>query len=583
MKLHNYLLILFLLVPALANAEGSIDQPHVKWKFDSGSPIRGAAVTDAQRIYFGNSEGILFCLDKQTAEVVWQYKTGGAINSQPALVRGKLIVQNRDNTVYALNATDGSLAWKFLMPKQSPHTWGWDYYDASPVVYGKNILIGSGDHKLYSLNVDNGKQEWAYVAGDKIRATPLVLNDRVFVPAFDGFIHVLDADKGDVLNKFETEGIQYYGKVYGWDRSSLIGKPAVKDNLMVIGSRDGGLYGLDVNTLEKKWRFTYSSSWVGSAPAIHQNTVFVGWSDAHVFSAHDLTTGKELWKYNGHAYFYSSPVTDAENVYTGSFNGHVYAFDQTTGEVVWAYQTGGAVLSSPVLGEGVLYIGSDNGNLYAFVEGKKTYKAVYAVETSIENEMQAGKEIAPWLEKKGYARLDSAGLPQFLKDRIADRSQSVVVFSHQYLPKEVAGENAGESLLKRYMEAGGKVVWLGYFPGYWVVNKDMRIVNMNPKFSEELLGIKFDVNMDFGTYFATSTREGKSWGLPSKFGALGSSFGTGEGLIPLAYNEFGRVASFFKPFGSSPFSGFVHYRSWSLMPITERDLEVIQAIGEYGF
>ena len=583
MRLYNCLLIFLLLVPGFASAGKPIHNPHIKWQFDSGSPIRGAVVTDDQRIYFGNSEGILFCLDKQTAEVIWQYNTGGAINSQPVLVKGKLIVQNRANTVYAINAAEGSLAWKFLMPKQSPHTWGWDYYDASPVVYGKNVLIGSGDNKLYSLSIDNGKQEWTYVAGDKIRATPLVLEDKLYVPAFDGFLHVMDAGKGQVLDKFGTEGIQYYGKVYGWDRSSLIGKPAVKGNLLVIGSRDGGLYGVDVKTLEKKWRFAYGASWVGSAPAIHQNTVFVGWSDAHVFSAHDLTTGEELWKYNGHAYFYSSPVTDTENVYAGSFNGHVYAFNQSTGEVVWAYQTGGAVLSSPVLEAGVMYIGSDNGNLYAFEEGSKTYKAVYAIETDVENEMQAGKEIAPWFERKGYTRLDSTSLLQFLKNRIADQSQSVVVFSHQYLPKEVAGPNARESLLKKYMDAGGKVVWLGYFPGYWVVNKDMRIVNMNPTFSEELLGIKFDVNMDFGTYFATSTRVGISWGLPSKFEVLGSSFGSGEGLIPLAYNEFGRIASFFKPFGSGRYSGFVHYRSWSLMPVRERDLESIKNVAEYGF
>ena len=76
MKAYNYLLILFLLVPALANAGKAIDNPHIKWTFDSGSPIRGAVVTDDQRIYFGNSEGILFCLDKETAEVIWQYNTG---------------------------------------------------------------------------------------------------------------------------------------------------------------------------------------------------------------------------------------------------------------------------------------------------------------------------------------------------------------------------------------------------------------------------------------------------------------------------------------------------------------------------
>ena len=583
MKKNLYLLLLLLSLPLLVLAqEKPIENPHIKWKFQSDAPIRGSVITEGDHIYFGNSAGIVYCLDKKTGKPLWQSKTGGAINSAPALANDKIIIANRDNFVYAINKTDGKITWNFMMQKVSPHTWGWDYYDATPIVDGKTVYIGSGDHKLYALNTDTGKPEWEFVTGDKIRASPLVQQDKMYVSGFDGFVYCLDTKTGKLLNKFETEGVGYYGKVYGWDRTSITSKPAQKDSLLVFGSRDGGLYCINKDSFRKKWRFSYGSSWVGSSPVIDQNTVFVGWSDQLVFSAIDLQTGKELWQYNCHAYVYSTPTFDSKNVYVGSFNGNVYGFDKISGKVNWEYQTGNAVLSSPVLENGVLYIGSDNGYLYAFEEGEKSYKAVYQPQQTGQKALLSDEEITPYLESQGYERLDTNNLEDFLRKRIQDKKPSVVVFAHDYLPVEVTGENANESLLKKYMEAGGKVVWLGTFPNYWKVNKDMNITGYDTEYASELLGVTFDINMDFGTYFATSTQKGCEWGLPKTFNSSHSSIAINDGIKPLALNELGRVAAFYKAFGSKPYSGFISFRSWSLMPIRQKDLETIRAIAELG-
>lgn len=582
MKFYKLKCFILALMPVVAAANGFPPQPALKWKFQSNAPIRGAVTTDDARVYFGNSEGTIFCLDKTNAEVVWTFESGSAVSSKPLIADGRLIFQTRGNEVYALDVRSGNLEWKFLMPKSAPHIWGWDYYDSSPVLDGKNVLIGSGDHKLYSLSLKSGEQQWVYVTGDKIRATPAIAGGKIYVPAFDGFLHILEAGSGKFSAKVDTEGIEHYGKVYGWDRTSLIGGPAISGQQLVIGSRDGGLYAFDLQTLQKKWRFSYGSSWVGSAPAIDGNTVFVGWSDAHVFTAFDLSSGEEKWKFNGHAYFYANPVVDTNSVYTGSFNGNIYAFDKETGDVNWAYQTGGAVLSSPTLDGTSLFVGSDNGYLYSFDTGTKVYKAVYHFEVETNVEMKTDERIAPFLQEKGYAMLDTTNLAVFMKDRIEDRAPSVVVFAHQYLPQEVGGNTAAESLLKRYMEAGGRVVWLGFFPNYWMVNREMRIVKTNPSYSENLLGIRFDVHMDFGTYFVKATGEGLKRGLPASFAALGSSIAPSKDIIPLAYNEFGRIASFYKAFGDRSGAGFILFRPWSLRPATDADLEAINTIAEFG-
>jgi eukaryotic-like serine/threonine-protein kinase len=583
-SMQRILLVVLVLasLPGLLNANGSLSHPQVKWRFETGAPVRGTVSINDGRLYFGNSAGTLYCVEKESAREIWQFKAGGAIVSQPLLAGGTVIFQARDSKVYAVDAISGKLLWSFQMEKPVPHTWGWDYYDASPVAHGSNVLIGSGDNNLYALTLQSGKLAWKFSSADKIRATPLVSGNKVYVPDFNGFLYVVNAASGKEEGKYETEGVSYYTEVYGWDRTSLISRPAMKDNQVVFGARDGGLYSIDARSLEKKWRFTYGSSWVGSSPTIDGNTVYVGWSDALAVSAVDMTSGKELWKFDGGSYFYSTPVVDEKHVYIGSFTGLVYAFEKATGRVVWKYQTEGAVMSSPIIEEGTLYVGSDDGSLYAFEEGEERVLAVYYPELKVQKEMISSEMISPYLERLDYARLDTATLTTFMKDRIADKKQSSIVFAHQYMPRAVVGRGAEGSLLNQYMAAGGRVVWLGYFPNYWVTNKDFNIVASNAQYSVDLLGINFDVNMDFGVYYAKATPAGRHWGLPESFASLGSSISGGEDIVALAMNEHGRVAAFWKPIGSMK-GGCISFCSWHYMPIQEEDLRTIRKLAEHGF
>lgn len=576
--------ILFTIYCAFPAISQTIENPHVQWKFSTGAPIRGGAIIDQEYLFFGNSAGSVYCLDKTTAVPIWEFKTGGAITSSLTLADGKIIVSCRNNKIYALDKADGKPVWTFEMEEITPHVWGWDYYDASPVTYGKAVLVGSGDHHLYALNSATGKLLWQFEAKDKIRATPLVLKDKIFVPAFDGFVYVLNAKNGAFIAKVGTEGVGYYGKVYGWDRTSITTKPVLKDSLLVFGTRDGGLYCLNAATLRKKWRFSYGTSWVGSTAAISDRTVFVGWSDQLLFSAINLMTGKEIWHHNCHSYVYATPTYDVKQVYVGAFDGKLYGLDKRTGQVIWEHQTEGSILSPLLLEDGHLYVGNDHGDLYAITEEPKALKAVYLPKHSLNNKLLlTSNKIAPYLEENGFKKLDTLTLASFMKARIQDKTPSVIVFAHQYIPKAVSGENAQQSLFKKYMENGGKIVWLGSFPNFWKTDAAMNIVGLDPEFATELLEINFDVQLDLGTYFASSTPEGRKWGLPSSFNAPGSSISNDSKVIPLALNEFGRIAAFWKPFGDRDYSGFVQFTSWSYMPIQPSDLETIKVVAEHGF
>jgi len=58
------------------------------WRFDAGAPVRSTALVHGDVLYFGNTRGDFFALDKKTGSVIWQYHTGFAINASAACQGG---------------------------------------------------------------------------------------------------------------------------------------------------------------------------------------------------------------------------------------------------------------------------------------------------------------------------------------------------------------------------------------------------------------------------------------------------------------------------------------------------------------
>jgi outer membrane protein assembly factor BamB len=52
------------------------------------------------KVYIGSIEGVIYCLDAETGEVLWTYLTGGEIRSAPAVVDGKVLIPSTDGKLY---------------------------------------------------------------------------------------------------------------------------------------------------------------------------------------------------------------------------------------------------------------------------------------------------------------------------------------------------------------------------------------------------------------------------------------------------------------------------------------------------
>lgn len=562
--------------------KNDILNPKIKWRFKTQGAIRGTPLISDNTIYFGSSDGFIYALNKQEGNLIWKYKTNGAIVSAPIILGSSLFISSRDNYLYALNIKNGSLNWKFKMQKNiTDNHGGWKYFMASPMVVGDQVLIGSGDSHLYALNITNGKMNWKFKTNGRIRSTPLVYKKEIYQPSNDGYVYVLNL-KGELSWKFETIGANYNPDDYSFDRSSIIAQPLIENNILIIASRDGNTYGIDLGTHEKKWNFTYGTTWAMSTN-ISNNMVFVGWSTNNLFCALDLETGEKKWQFKTGAHNFPKALLSKNSIYIGSANGSLYKLNKFTGEKQWEYSVGGEIFSSPIYDANTIYFGCDDGNLYALEEGVRAHKAVFSpVNNKGElNSPKASKKLVSYLTNKGFEYLNSEkSLFQFINNRMLDKTPSTIVFNYLVIPKSIIGENPEKGLMRQYLEAGGKVIWMGDIPNFYEQDSSGKVTFSKVKASK-LLDVEFDVP-ESGNYFSTTTQEGQNMGLPLWLKTNSVSVSSKD-IIPLAYNEFNDVSIWMKKFHPSISSGYISCRTWSFnVPAKTEDLNLIYQLAVYG-
>lgn len=296
-----------------------------------------------------------------------------------------------------------------------------------------------------------------------------------------------------------------------------MGQPLIKDNILVIASRDGNTYGIDLKTKKKIWDFNYGNTWAMSTN-ISDNTVFVGWSTNDKFCALDLTSGKKIWDYKTKGHNFPKALISKTSVYTTSSDGNLYRLNKQTGEKIWYYSTGKEIYSSPIYDTKTIFFGSDDGYLYAINNGQTPYKIVYQPIDDKGNykNPKVSNQIVPFLVEKGFKHIsDENDLQEFINNRLHDKTPSVIVFPYLIISKNIIGTDPKKGLMRQYLDTGGKVIWPGDVPNYYErdeTGKQIRSEDMASK----LLAVTFNNPKEFGIYFSKTTQEGRNWGASSR-------------------------------------------------------------------
>lgn len=194
------------------------------------------------------------------------------------------------------------------------------------------------------------KPEWTFKSKNPSfvyvapKSQPVLDEDKIYFGADNKTFWAINQNDGSVAWQFQV------GKIT--KGKAIFSTPALYKNLVIFGSYDGAVYGLDTKTGKKIWEFL-EADWVGSSPSVDQKrgVVFIGLEFGLIrkhggIAALDAQTGRLIWSdYTHGGLTHASPlyIPSHNQVAIGSNDGRVRLYDAQTGKLIWSFTTfGGA-------------------------------------------------------------------------------------------------------------------------------------------------------------------------------------------------------------------------------------------------
>jgi outer membrane protein assembly factor BamB len=275
-----------------------------------------------------------------------------------------------------LDARSGRRLWSASLGESGPRLGigdpnsRWDHYGSSPVLSGGVAYVGSRDGCLYAFDGRSGRQERRICTGDRITATPVVANGRVFFASFDGHVYAARLADGTILWKRDARG-------------AVPGDLALAGGHILAGSRSYDLLALAQDSGEPAWSRYVWFSWIDASPLVSVGKLYIGSSDSRRIVALDAASGRRLWATRVPGWAWARPALGVTAVYAGAVGtttryvgrreGALAAIDRPDGRLRWLFEPAhapDAVLygfaAAPLVAGGKVYAADLSGTVFAF-------------------------------------------------------------------------------------------------------------------------------------------------------------------------------------------------------------------------
>ena len=234
---------------------------RARWKKSYGD-IEVTPCLAGERIYFGNTAGTFFCVERATGDQRWKFelpdnRTYKGIRSSPAADSGIVVFGADDGRVYAFNGETGSALWTF--DTGSPVL-------ASPLIVAGTVFVGNRGGTLFALSLPTGRAAWQARTGAPIYANA--------VPA--GHVIIVGNLAGEALGFREGDGALLWHTGLG---GPVNAGGAVAGGIVYIGTMKKQIYGLNAEDGSILWQ-AETGGRIRTSPAAAFGRLFVA-TDEH--------------------------------------------------------------------------------------------------------------------------------------------------------------------------------------------------------------------------------------------------------------------------------------------------------------
>jgi outer membrane protein assembly factor BamB len=237
------------------------------------------------------STGRLTALQANDGTMVWEAATGGSVREAPVVVTTgageRIIVPVSTGQIRAFTRSGTpDEKWNVTLGRFGAAPM------SSPVLStdGKRMFIAANDQNLYAINLQTGKNDYSVTLPGTPVETPALLGDRLVVAAGESLV---------ALNQ-RTGSVAWTATANGRPMASPAGRFAAGgQGAVYVGSNKGVLTAVDLKTGKPLWTADLGAQVTGS-PLVFPNAILVGTRNGMLYGVKP-DNGDIVWRYRLHA------------------------------------------------------------------------------------------------------------------------------------------------------------------------------------------------------------------------------------------------------------------------------------------
>ncbi len=316
------------------------------------SPDEPLQPTYSASVFIASQNKIFYALDPVSGARKWEINMHDNIFATPLVVGDKIYVAGESNDlVFTVDIKAAKL--KDTIDLNPPDTLAGGII-SSPVADGNSVYFGTTEGYLSAVPYNSKTPRWTVKLTAGIQASLALSSGNIIVATIDNKVHAVSTANGSVLWTTDLGTVGF----------GLFSSPLVSPPYIYVGSPDGNLYALDVNSGTIRWSFITQAQ-VLSSPIMYGGNVIIGSNDNYLYCI-DTAAKQPRWMFKTNDRIISSPAAANQVVYIGSYDSHLYAVNIIDGTLKWKYQMGALVQSTPLVHNGTVYAASFDKHMYTF-------------------------------------------------------------------------------------------------------------------------------------------------------------------------------------------------------------------------
>jgi len=255
-----------------------------------GDAIQGSPFIDGSIVFvaLSNSLQSIAAFDLFEGKTRWK-KSYGDVEVTPCVLGQRIFFGNTAGTFFCIERATGDVRWKFELPDNTT----FKGIRSSPAADSGTVVFGADDGGVYAFDAETGREKWRFDAGAPVAASPLVVSGTVFVGNLHGYFFALRLSTGRPAWQSRT-GAPIFANAVRAGRAIIIGNLA--GEALGFNESDGTLL----------WRTDLKGA-VNAGGAVAGETVYIGTMRKQIYGLNPVD-GAITWKADAGGRIRTSPA-----------------------------------------------------------------------------------------------------------------------------------------------------------------------------------------------------------------------------------------------------------------------------------